>query len=306
MPIVKPDIRDGRVVAAFDVGSNSIKMTVARADGAGAIEEILSRSETVRLGTAIEATGRLADDRVAAALDTIGRFAAEARAAGAARLIGVATEATRVAINGPAFLDRVRHETGLEVQTIGGDREAALTFRGLAATIDLSGDLVVADVGGGSTELIAARGGTVQWAESLPLGSGRLAERLVPSDPPTPAELAACRAAASAMAAGLAFPDGPAVRLIVVGGTGEYLRRLIPGERPAVTSDVDLVLSRLTTIRATDLAAMLAMPEARARVLPAGIAIVRGLADRTTPVAIEGARSGIRTGLLLAAFAGEI
>jgi exopolyphosphatase/pppGpp-phosphohydrolase len=70
--------------------------------------------------------------------------------------------------------------------------------------------------------------------------------------------------------------------------------------------DLDDVLARLTAIPAAELSGLLEMPEARARVLPAGIAIVRALAERTRPRAIEGARSGIRTGLLLAAFAGEL
>jgi exopolyphosphatase/guanosine-5'-triphosphate,3'-diphosphate pyrophosphatase len=304
VPIVKESDPEG-VIAAFDVGSNSIKMTVARRDGSR-VEEFLWRSATVRLGAGIEATGRLADDRIDAALNVLRGFATEARAAGATRLIGVATEATRVAANGKAFLDRVRAETGLELQVISGDQEAKLTFRGLAATLDLTGDVVVADVGGGSTEIICAEHGTFRWGQSIPLGSGRLTDRLVSSDPPSVAELIECRNAAGAALNGLPLPPGPIDRLIVVGGTGEYLVRLVPAGRPATIADLDDVLQRLTMISAQSLAQLIEIPEARARVLPAGVAIVRTLAERTQPRAIEGAQSGIRTGLLLAAFAGEL
>src|SRR5829696_7909249 len=124
---------DGPAIAAFDIGSNTIKMTVARQDGLDHLTEFLWRSETVRLGAGIDQSGRLADDRIEAAADTIHRFAAEARAQGATRLIGVATEATRVAENGQTFLDRIRSESGIELSTISGDREAELTFQGLAA-----------------------------------------------------------------------------------------------------------------------------------------------------------------------------
>ena len=70
------------------------------------------------------------------------------------------------------FLDRVRDETGIDVRVVDGQDEAALTFRGVAADTDLTGSVVVADIGGGSTELISARDGVMQMVRSLPLGSG--------------------------------------------------------------------------------------------------------------------------------------
>jgi exopolyphosphatase/guanosine-5'-triphosphate,3'-diphosphate pyrophosphatase len=304
--IVKEDEPNDLPMAAFDIGSNSIKMTVGRPDGPGGVDEFLWRSETVRLGAGIEKTGRLADDRIDAALTALQQFAREARDAGATRLIGVATEATRVAENGEAFLTRVRDETGLELKAINGDREAELTFRGLKATLDLDGDVVVADVGGGSTEVINAMDGAFQSARSIPLGSGRLTDRLVRSDPPTAEEIAACREAAGTALSELELPAGPIDRLLAVGGTGEYLMRLVPAGRPATGDDLDNVLARLTSTPSAELSVTLEIPEARARVLPAGVAIVRELAARTRARAVEGARSGIRTGLLLAAFAGEL
>jgi exopolyphosphatase/guanosine-5'-triphosphate,3'-diphosphate pyrophosphatase len=294
------------VIAAFDIGSNTIKMTVARGLGRDLLEEFLWRSETVRLGVGIDQTGRLADDRVEAAADTIARFAAEARAHGATRLIGVATEATRVATNGGAFLERIRTESGIELTTISGDREADLTFRGLAATTDLDGRVLVADIGGASTELIAAEDERVTFSRSLPLGSGRLTDRHVAHDPPTRDDLTACHDEAVRQLRSLEHELGPRERLIAVGGTGEYLMPLVPHDGPATAQEVDDVLAYFETVTAEQLAARLSIPVARAKVLPAGVAIVRALAGLTEPVAIEGAMSGIRTGLLLAAFTGEI
>jgi exopolyphosphatase/pppGpp-phosphohydrolase len=95
-------------------------------------------------------------------------------------------------------------------------------------------------------------------------------------------------------------------RLIAVGGTGEYLMPLIPHDGSATPQDVDAVMAFFETISSEQLASQLSIPVARARVLPAGVAIVRALADLTKPQVVEGAMSGIRTGLLLAAFAGEI
>jgi exopolyphosphatase / guanosine-5'-triphosphate,3'-diphosphate pyrophosphatase len=293
-------------IAAFDIGSNTIKMTVGRHLESDGLEEILWRAETVRLGQGIDETGRLADDRMNAAAETIARFAEEARGQGASRLIGVATEATRIAANGEAFLDRVRDETGLELATISGDREAELTFRGLSATTDISGSLLVADIGGASTELITAEGGKVQFSRSIPLGSGRLTDRHVTHDPPLQIEVDACRSEAIEMLRPFQSNLGKRERLIAVGGTGEYLMPLIPNGGPASIEDIDHVLDFLATVPAAELVERLAIPLARAKVLPAGVAVVRALADLTQPKTIEGARSGIRTGLLLAAFAGEI
>jgi exopolyphosphatase/guanosine-5'-triphosphate,3'-diphosphate pyrophosphatase len=281
-------------------------MTVARRGADNDPDEFLWRSETVRLGQGLEQTGQLSADRIAAALVTLGRFAAEARGAGAARLLGVATEAVRVATNGEEFLRTVRERTGIDVQTISGDREAKLTFLGLKGVVDLSGDVAIADIGGASTEIILARNERIDWSQSFALGSGRLTDRFVRQDPPTSDELAACRTEARAVVAAAPFGLVRGGRLIVVGGTGEYLDRLTPAEHAHDEAALAAVSEYLTAIPAADLAARLAIAEARARVLPAGVAIARGVADLQQPVAFAAAMSGIRGGLLLAAFAGEI
>ena len=290
-------------VAAIDIGSNSIKMALGRPDGEGGVTEFGWASETVRLGAGLDRTGRLADDRMDAALATLRRFADQARTQGATRLVAVATEATRAASNGEAFLRRVRDETGIEVRAITGDTETDLTFRGLAATADLSGAVVVADVGGGSTELIPARDGVRLGGGSLPIGSGRLTEQFVAHDPPTTGELSTCREAAAAAIAPrpeLVRAAGPRPRLLATGGTGEYLARLV-GHEPFSCDDAGRVLDRLTRISAADLAPLIGAAEARARVLPASIATVLAVAGASGAEEIATAASGIRTGLLLEA-----
>lgn len=293
-------------IAAFDIGSNSIKMTAARWTPTDGLTEFLGRSATVRLGAGIEATGRLADDRIDAAMTALTQFAADARAAGVTRLIGVATEATRVAANGESFLNRVRTEVGLELVSISGEREAELTFRGIQAEHHLDGNVVIADIGGGSTEIIVAIGGEFQSGQSIALGSGRLTDRLVLHDPPTRDEIAACRDAANGAFDQIAWPALAIDSLIAVGGTGEYLIRLVNDQATISPAVIDTVIDRIVGTPAVALAVLLQISEARARVLPAGIAIVRALAERLQPASIEGARSGIRTGLLMAAFVGAV
>ncbi len=299
LPAIAPGTHE--IVAALDLGSNTIKMTLGRLDDTGGLVEFGWASDTVRLGTGVAATGRLADDRVAAALATLRRFADAARAQGASRLIGVATEATRTAANGPEFLAEVRGGIGWDIHPITGSEEAELTFRGLSRSIDTTGRIVIADIGGGSTELIVATHGVVGFSRSYPVGSGTLTDRHITADPPTAAEIATCRDDAAGTLAPAELPGDTVSRLVVVGGTGSYLARLV-ADRTAIDRDeVVRVLSELTTITVADLAARLKIPEARARVLPAGIAVIEAIASRLPEPLIEVAPSGIRTGLLLRA-----
>jgi exopolyphosphatase/pppGpp-phosphohydrolase len=292
------------IAAAIDIGSNSIKMTIGCAHGAGGIDQLDWASAVVRLGQGLDRTGLLDEERIDSAIETLTRFAAQARERGVGRIVAVATEATRAAANGARFLDRVREETGIEVRVVDGQAEAALMFRGVLADADLTGSVVVADIGGGSTELISACDGTMQMVRSLPLGSGRLTERFVIADPPQADEIAACEREASAVMQTLpplGLPFGVADRLIVVGGTGEYMARLMSEDNNIDLDAVRIVLAKLLTLSAAELADEIEIPEARARVLPEGVAIVASIASCLHPDRIEISRGGIRTGLLLEA-----
>src|SRR5215213_726377 len=101
------------IAAAIDIGSNSIKMTIGRADGNGGVEQLDWASEVVRLGQGLDQTGLLDEERIENAIETLKRFAIQARQRGATRIVAVATEATRAAANGVRFLERVRDESGL-------------------------------------------------------------------------------------------------------------------------------------------------------------------------------------------------
>src|SRR5215210_6246266 len=108
------------MAAAIDIGSNSIKMTVGRANGEGGIDQLDWASEVVRLGQGLDRTGLLDEERMETAIETLKRFAVQARQRGAGRIVAVATEATRAAANGARFLDRVREQTGIDVRVVNG------------------------------------------------------------------------------------------------------------------------------------------------------------------------------------------
>lgn len=293
------------IVGTVDVGSNTLKLTVARVHVEDGIAELMSDADTVRLGSGLTTSGRLADDRIEAAIATLGRWADVARRLGASHLIGVATEATRKAANGDQFLARVFEETGWQIRLIDGIEEAELTFRGVAWQRDLGGHVVIADVGGGSTEVIAASDHQVTAVTSLTIGSGSLTDALIRADPPTREELDACRdsVVAGLETAGLARGSG--TRLIAVGGTAEFMAALTGHDQEAPIKAIDRALATCVGVDSVELARMLGIQVARARVLPAGIVVIRTLAEVLGSTVVEIAPSGIRTGLLLEFMEGD-
>ena len=293
-------------VAAFDIGSNSIKMTIATVSADGNVHELAGMAKTTRLGEGIDKTGQLAGDRIAATLDALEEMSGRATADGVTKRIGVATEAVRVASNGADFLHTIKERFGISIAKISGDEEAALAYDGLAATMPLEGLVVMADIGGASTEIVAATGERKDISRSLPLGSGRLTDRLVTSNPPSMAELHACRDAATSILTPTGVGNHQGGKLYVTGGTGEYMSRLIGKQAGIEPSEVKGLLRRLSTMSAEEVAESSDIPVARAKVLPAGIAIVAALCDLTKPVEIIGAPGGVRTGLLLAAARGSL
>ena len=299
MPRQDADQPRAAVAAALDIGSNTIKLTVARV-GDGTVDVLLSRSETVRLSFGLDQSGRMADDRVEAAMSALRTFVSLARKRGAERIVAVATEAMRVATNGPEVRGRIERELGITVEVITGDREADLTFLGVMATTDPTGDLILADVGGASTELIVATDGERRFSRSLPIGSGRMTDRHVQTDPPTADELAGVRAAVVDAASGLSLPQVAEARMLIIGGTGEFLFRLAPEGATSVSPALlETMVARMTTIPALELTSLISIPEARARVLPAGATIALGIADVVGPASVSAGPSGIRMGLLL-------
>jgi exopolyphosphatase/guanosine-5'-triphosphate,3'-diphosphate pyrophosphatase len=287
-----------QIAAAIDIGSNTIKLTVARVER-GSIVPIAGMAEVVRLGQGIAATGRIADDRVEAALLVLRTFAGVARLHGAESIYAVATEALRIAENGPALLERLRTEIGIDASAIDGAEEARLTAAGVLSQIESTCDALIVDIGGGSTELIATRQGDVLRSVSLPLGSGVMTDRLVPSDPPRATELDAVETRAGDLVEPFFEGLGQFDRLIVVGGTGEYLMALFKAEQAVHAGALDRARATAERMTAAELAPVVGAPVARARVLPAGFAIARAVNRLAGSSRIESVANGLRIGLLV-------
>lgn len=187
-------------VAAIDCGTNTIKLLIT--DGE---RDLVRETRMVRLGEGVDRTGRLSDAALSRAFAAIDEYADLIRAHRVAteRIRFCATSATRDSSNADDFARGVRQRLGVAPEVLAGTEEAALAFAGAAAHLKAptSGPLLVVDIGGGSTELILglrgvteAPGAPVTAARSLDIGSVRLHERHLHSDPPSAAEMAACRA----------------------------------------------------------------------------------------------------------------
>jgi exopolyphosphatase / guanosine-5'-triphosphate,3'-diphosphate pyrophosphatase len=179
-----PPPTDQPRLAAIDVGSNTIRLTVVEVEKDGTYRILDEEREVVRLGHAVDRTGRLADEAVEHALATIGKMKAIADGFEVAEVRAVATSAVREAANGRTFVREVFRQHKVRIDVISGDEEAQLAFRSASRHFDLEGrSSAVVDIGGGSLEVILAAGTIIDQIHSLRLGAVRLTERFVRSDP---------------------------------------------------------------------------------------------------------------------------
>jgi exopolyphosphatase/guanosine-5'-triphosphate,3'-diphosphate pyrophosphatase len=235
-------------VAAIDCGTNSIRLLVAdvtvRADGTAWLRDVHREMRIVRLGQGVDATGKLSDEALARTRAALVDYAALLRRKGAERLRMVATSATRDASNRDDFFRMTREVLGVEAEVISGDEEAALSFTGAVGDLDpADGPFVVADVGGGSTELVLGTWDGVRAevtaARSVNIGCVRITERCLRSDPPTAAQISEARVLASDVLAEAfqAVPVASARTWIGVAGTATTMSA-VAKDLPAYDSEL--------------------------------------------------------------------
>ena len=181
-------------VAAIDCGTNSIRLLVL-AGSRDAPQELAREVRLARLGQGVDATGEFHPDALARTFAVCNEFAQIIRAHGAGKVRFVATSAARDVTNRRLLIDGVRERLGVEVDVIPGQEEARLSSAGALCAVDVTPPTLILDIGGGSTELVLADGaGTIVHSVSLNVGSVRLRERFLHTDPPTPEEQRASRA----------------------------------------------------------------------------------------------------------------
>ena len=288
-------------ISAADLGTNTLKVTHATRVGIDELRDMEHASDTVRLGAGIETTGRIEESRIDACLTFLKEQEAIGIDYGSTDFVGVATEALRIAENGQALLDRIHSETQWKIEIISGNREAELTYLGLKDEVPAGVDCAIVDIGGGSTEVVVIRNGDVAIEVSVPIGSGRLADRFFESDPPgLEAEKLAISAAHAAFES--ALPAAGTIDFIMLaGGSGLFMNQLIEqlfGEPPFDVQTLGQLASHLSQTPASDTVERIGIPKARALVLPASVAVGVAVMERFSASSALGVPSGIRMGLI--------
>ncbi len=171
-------------LAAIDVGTNTIRLTVAEVEDDETYRVLDEEREMVRLGEKLDRTGRLSDEAIGRALAAIGKMKAIADGFKITQLRAIATSAVREAANGRGFIREVSRQHKVRIDVISGEEEAQLAFRSASRHFDFQNrPTAVVDIGGGSVEVILSAGTAIDQVYSLPLGAVRVTERLMHSDP---------------------------------------------------------------------------------------------------------------------------
>ncbi len=295
-------------VAAVDCGTNTIKLLVADIDVAAATQHTLVRElRIVRLGQDVDRTGRLADEALVRVFAAGDEYAAIVAAHDGDALRFVATSAVRDADNADVFARGVRERLGVDAEVVSGDEEAALSYDGATRDLDdVPGPVAVLDIGGGSTELILGDSAP-DSADSMDIGSVRLHERHLHSDPPTADEIAACVADIDAHLAACPVDPARAATVVGVAGTVTQLAAVALGltsyDRDAVdqlvlaAEEVFATVDRLLALTVAERRALPAMHPGRADVIGAGVLILDRVLRRSGATSLVVSDSDILDGI---------
>lgn len=266
--------------AVIDIGTNTVLMLVGEREDGGRVRVAQDCATICRLGKGVAATKRLDPAAVERTLATLREYREIAKRHGA-EIVAIATEGLRMADDADTFLGPANAVLGTPIRLISGDEEAELSYRSIAREHG-GGPLRVLDIGGGSTELVIGDGERILDRKSHRIGSVRLTETYVKSDPPSADELAAMTAAAREAFA--TQPVAPHPELHGLAGTvtsagamllglGAYDRDRVDGHRFPI-ADVEALRDRLAAETLEQRVARPVLGTGRGDVIVAGMTIL--------------------------------
>lgn len=301
----------GTRIAAVDVGSNSIRLVVAEVLASGGYRVLDEERENTRLATALTKTGRLDPNAADATVNVLRNFLSIATGYGTSQVRAIGTSALRDAEDGPEFCDRVRKELKLSIEVISANEEARLAFLSVARAFDISGrEVAVADIGGGSTEIVLASSGLVDQVYETALGAVAVAEKCGVMGRSSERRMARLRHFVD-RALKKEFKRPPFIpdMLFGTGGTFTALASIIMAGQGQAGQPMWGFRVTHAQIRhlVTDLSQMSlerrckvpGLTPQRADIIVAGLAIVEGLMRRLRVNVVQVHTRGVRDGLLL-------
>jgi exopolyphosphatase/guanosine-5'-triphosphate,3'-diphosphate pyrophosphatase len=170
--------------AILDLGTNTFNLLIAEENPNGGFQILLSKKKPVKLGEGRINQNEIIPEAIDRGVKAISAYSNLIKEYAVVELKAFGTSALRTASNGKVLLDMIKHETGIEVEIIDGDREAELIYKGVRQTLLLNNHkFLILDIGGGSNEFILADMNKIYWKKSYPLGIARLLSQFTPSDP---------------------------------------------------------------------------------------------------------------------------
>ena len=309
-PGAQPATRDR--IAAIDVGSNSVRLLVAEYDPASGLEIIDELKDQPRLAAGLAKTGCLDEASIERAMQALSRMREVCQRRGVKRIAAVATAAVREAANGASFVRRVRRELDIPLRIIDAETEAALSYRSVAHHFRLAGErTLVADIGGGSLELIGAVDGLVELTVSLPLGAVRLTELHLPGERSSHKEIERLRThVRKQLRRGISARAWSAAMVIGSGGTFTSLGRMVQARRGQPVGDsvhgvnvtpaeVEQLIDWLASRTPEQRRQVPGLSPERADIILAGLAVTAELLDWVRSRSLTVSAFGLREGLLL-------
>lgn len=288
-----PDKEQERIIAAIDIGTNSIHMVVVRIDPKLPAFTIIGKEkDTVRLGNCNPRTGELTPEAINRAIATLQRCKEMAASLNAENIVAVATSAVREAPNGQAFLHQVYTELGLSVNLISGQEEARRIYLGVLSAMEFNNHPhIIIDIGGGSTELILGDRHNPRSLSSTKIGAVRLTKEFVTTDPISQSEFLYLQAyvrgmlerAVEDIQANLKLSEQP--RLVGTSGTIETLAKMHAYENLGMLpnpltgyevsrQDLEKMLKGLAAMSLAERSTLPEMSERRSEIIVAGAIIL--------------------------------
>lgn len=303
-----------RVVAFFDIGTNSVRLLCVRIHRDGSHAVLNEQKEAVRLGEGRLTDERLSEPAMERAILVLRRFVDLARSFGAAELVAVATSATREASNQGAFLERLKLEAGLDVHVVSGLEEARLIYLGVSSGLVLDGESALfVDIGGGSTELVVGDARSHRYLSSTGVGAVRLGALLPPRDRSGTYSAAEYRAMLEHCRSALVRPleqvrEYRIDRVVGSSGTiqslaevaGRLTARTAPVSSASLTRrDLRRVARYLLALPLADRRAVPGINPGRADIIVPGAAILESILDQLELETVTITGRGLKEGLLV-------
>jgi hypothetical protein len=284
--------KPARKVTAVDLGTNTIRLLVARFAAGAAEPTDLARDMVItRIGEEVDRTGRIAPEALRRTLDVLERYCRRARALGAERIHLAATSAVRDASNRDELAAAVLRLTGEPMEVLTGEQEARITYLGATRGLHADRPFLVLDIGGGSTEFVIGSE-EPEHALSTQMGTVRLTERYVHSDPPSYDEMDRLDLAVTSVLHQVEdrIPVHEARTLVAVAGTATTVQAIalgLPEYDPEAIhrtvlprADAERVFRLLADMTTEERRDIPVMAPGREDVIPSGAAILVAVMQR--------------------------